>query len=96
MRSLIRASHFAHLILTVIVHDIVLARGIETTSAKAARLASLQALDALEGDSGFIRRTCDCRIMAQARKAQKKAIGRFENFGDESEALQSALETMSE
>lgn len=77
--------------LIVVVHDVVLSRGIDTTISKAARLASLQALDALEGDPGFVRRTCDCRIVAQVRKAQRKASKRFENFGEEDEAEQSAL-----
>ncbi|KAK0454722.1 hypothetical protein EV421DRAFT_1758788 [Armillaria borealis] len=45
----------------VLVHGIVLASATETNPVSAARLASLWALDALEGDSTFLARTCDCR-----------------------------------
>ncbi|KAK0461022.1 uncharacterized protein EV420DRAFT_1529795 [Desarmillaria tabescens] len=46
---------------SVLVHDIVLASATEANPISAARLASLWALDALEGDSDFLARTCDCR-----------------------------------
>ncbi|KAH7922454.1 hypothetical protein BV22DRAFT_656663 [Leucogyrophana mollusca] len=61
----------------VIVHDIILANAIDTTGHSAGRKASILALDALEGDSGFMAHTCDCRTGAQARKAQKKVLDRM-------------------
>lgn len=61
----------------MIVHDIILARGADTTSANAAKRVSLYSLDALEGDPGFMSRTCDCRLQSQAKKAQKKAVEKF-------------------
>ncbi|KAK0486056.1 hypothetical protein IW261DRAFT_1582129 [Armillaria novae-zelandiae] len=45
----------------VLVHGIVLASSTDTNPVSAARFASLWALDALEGDSTFLARTCDCR-----------------------------------
>ncbi|KAK0195664.1 hypothetical protein F5146DRAFT_1026528 [Armillaria mellea] len=44
----------------VLVHSIVLASATEINPISAARFASLWALDALEGDSTFLARTCDC------------------------------------
>ncbi|KAK0212596.1 hypothetical protein DFS33DRAFT_1248292 [Desarmillaria ectypa] len=52
---------------SVLVHDIVLASATEANPISAARLASLWALDALEGDSSFLARTCDCRTVNDAR-----------------------------
>jgi endoribonuclease Dicer len=70
----------------VIVHDVVLASALDTTSAFAARRASESALDALEGDAQFLTRTCDCRTHAQARKAQKKAMKQIlSGFADDEE-----------
>ncbi|KAK0473131.1 hypothetical protein EDD18DRAFT_1197346 [Armillaria luteobubalina] len=45
----------------VLVHGIVLASATDTNPVSAARFASLWALDALEGDSTFLARTCGCR-----------------------------------
>lgn len=68
----------------VVVHDVLLASALDSTSAFAARRASEFALDALEGDAGFLTRTCDCRTHSQTRKAQKKALNQFlTGFGDE-------------
>ncbi|KZV65685.1 hypothetical protein PENSPDRAFT_737573 [Peniophora sp. CONT] len=58
----------------MVVHDTILARGADTTSANAAKRVCLLSLDALEGDPGFMSRTCDCRLQSQARKAQKKVV----------------------
>lgn len=60
----------------VIVHEIVLASAEDRTSALAAKRVSLLALDALEGDPDFMRCTCDCRVLSQAKRAQKKAQAR--------------------
>ncbi|KAI0321813.1 hypothetical protein OF83DRAFT_1097304 [Amylostereum chailletii] len=70
----------------VIIHDIVLASATDATSAQAAKQASLFALDALEGDPGFMTRTCDCRAQTQARKAQKKGAEQdMRGFAEEEE-----------
>lgn len=58
---------------TVVVHDVILASAEDNTSALAAKRVSFCALDALEGDPEFMRYTCDCRALSQAKKAQKKA-----------------------
>lgn len=58
---------------TVIVHDIVLTIATDTATNAAARRASFLALDAIEGDPEFLTRTCDCRVVIQARKAARKA-----------------------
>jgi len=72
----------------VIVHDVVLASAIDTTSAFAARRASESALDALEGDAQFMTHTCDCRTHAQARKAEKMAIKHIlTGFGEEEDDI---------
>ena len=59
---------------TVVVHDIILASADDSTSALAAKRASYRALDALEGDSDFMTRTCDCRALNLAKKAQKRGF----------------------
>ncbi|KAJ8523549.1 hypothetical protein ONZ45_g63 [Pleurotus djamor] len=46
---------------SIIVHDVVLVDAQDTTVAAAARRASSAAIDVLEGDPGFLARTCDCR-----------------------------------
>jgi endoribonuclease Dicer len=57
-----------------VVHDVILACGYDYTSATfAARRASLESLDALEGDPEFMSRLCDCRQKAEQRKAAKRA-----------------------
>ncbi|KAI0069087.1 ribonuclease III [Artomyces pyxidatus] len=72
----------------VIVHDVILARAIDTTSTLAQKRASLLALDALEGDAEFMARTCDCRAQSQAKKAQKKALKHVQSaFGEEDEEV---------
>ena len=55
-------------------HDIILSCGYDYTSTTlAARRASFEALDALEGDPEFMPRNCDCRQKAEQRKAAKRA-----------------------
>ncbi|KAJ7068184.1 hypothetical protein C8F01DRAFT_1050127 [Mycena amicta] len=51
----------------VVVHDVVLASGEGASTALAARQASWCALDALEGDTGFLR-VCDCPKDGKERK----------------------------
>jgi len=58
---------------SVLVHDVVLAMADDSSTAVAARQASYYALDALEGDAGFMTRTCDCRTNSTPKKAMKKA-----------------------
>jgi endoribonuclease Dicer len=70
-RLLQRLEIIAHVSLTVLVHDVILSSGEDSTPTVAARRASLFALDALEGDATFIIRTCDCRTVS--KKKQKKA-----------------------
>ena len=60
----------AQRILIVIVHEIILAASTEASSTAAARAASVNALDALEGDAGFLSRVCDCR----ARNSRKRRM----------------------
>ena len=67
----------------VVVHEVILASGEDTTHVFAARLAALFALDALEGDADFMTRTCDCRAHIVHKKARKKSA--FE------QALENAL-----
>ena len=67
----------------VVVHEVILASGEDTTHVFAARLAALFALDALEGDADFMTRTCDCRAHINHKKARKKSA--FE------QALENAL-----
>ncbi len=51
----------------------ILAGGVDPTPTFAARRASFEALDALEGDPQFMDRLCDCRARAEQRKAVKRA-----------------------
>ncbi|TFK55753.1 ribonuclease III [Heliocybe sulcata] len=60
--------------LSVVVHDTILAAAASTSSFSASRRASFCALDALEGDPDFMRRTCNCRLQSQVRHAVKKAL----------------------
>ncbi|EPQ59279.1 hypothetical protein GLOTRDRAFT_136195 [Gloeophyllum trabeum ATCC 11539] len=70
----------------VIVHDTILAAAESATTLSASRMASFFALDALEGDSEFMKRTCDCRSQSQARKAVKKALkDMWEDDGNDEE-----------
>ena len=57
----------------VLVHDIVLASADDAVPAVAARVASFMALDALEGDSEFMSRSCDCRTHGSTKKPRKKS-----------------------
>ncbi|OBZ71925.1 Endoribonuclease Dicer 1 [Grifola frondosa] len=56
----------------VVVHDVVLASAVDPSTAAAIRKASILALDALEGTSDFLARTCDCRVTMPGKKSQKK------------------------
>ncbi|KAI0049624.1 ribonuclease III [Auriscalpium vulgare] len=58
----------------VVVHDVVLAQAKDITSSLAAKRAANLAFDALEGDPGFMARTCDCRAQLQAKRSQKKGV----------------------
>ncbi|KAG8753081.1 hypothetical protein FRC14_006464 [Serendipita sp. 396] len=55
------------------VHNVILTVGIDASPVLAARKASLEALDALEGDPAFMSRVCDCRAKAEQRKAAKRS-----------------------
>ncbi|KAK7049611.1 Dicer-like protein 1 [Paramarasmius palmivorus] len=59
----------------VLVHDIILAGAQDLNAAAAARSASLSALCALEGDPGFLRRTCDCSTRTTKASARKVLTG---------------------
>ncbi|EGO27424.1 hypothetical protein SERLADRAFT_446652 [Serpula lacrymans var. lacrymans S7.9] len=61
----------------VVIHDVILAAATDTSAAMASRRASALAIDALEGDAGFLGRTCDCRNLAQAKKGRKKAVDKI-------------------
>jgi endoribonuclease Dicer len=58
----------------VVVHDVILASAIDSAATRAARRASLSALDALEGDAQFLTRTCDCRTGTRKATAQNKEV----------------------
>lgn len=64
----------------VVVHGTILASAVGPTGDAAARRASIAALDMLEQDQGFLRRTCDCRSKQaeskQAKKAERAAQGK--------------------
>lgn len=71
----------------VLVHDVILANASDTTVGLAARAVSLIALDALEGDPGFLRSVCTCRIQSQGRK--KPAIDKMlSDLVDEEDILE--------
>lgn len=77
----------------MVVHDVVLASARDSTSAFAARRASESALDALEGDTGFMTRTCDCRAHTDQRRQMKKAMKEvLSGFDEEEEADLLAVE----
>lgn len=61
----------------VLVHDVILTSADDNIASVAARRASLIALDALEGDSGFLARTCNCRLNSQLTKEEKKEAKRM-------------------
>jgi len=69
----------------VIVHEVILASTRDTSATSAARRASIQALNAIEGDPDFMMRTCDCRALSQARKAAKKQTRMLPKASDEAE-----------
>lgn len=50
----------------------ILATGEDPAPTFAARRASIFALDALEGDAGFLTRTCSCRSHLQGKKSKTK------------------------
>lgn len=57
----------------VVVHDVILAEGMDPSLPFASRRASFEGLDALEGDPQFMARLCDCRAKSEQRKALKRA-----------------------
>jgi endoribonuclease Dicer len=67
------------------------------TTANAAKNAAVYALDAIEGDPGFITRTCDCRAKTQAKKAHKALkhmLATLQEQDDDQEAVEKALALM--
>lgn len=74
--------------LAVLIHDVVLSSATDVSTTSAARRASFLALDAIEGDPEFMTRTCDCRVLSQARKAAKKEqMASFRNFEEAEEQI---------
>jgi len=68
----------------VICHDVILASAIDLTAQLASRRASFLALDALEGDTEFLSRTCDCRATNEASKGSKGSRRRKSTSGADS------------
>lgn len=66
----------------VVVHNVILAAGVDQSQNFAARRASFEALDALEGDPDFMSRLCDCRSKAEQRKAAKRAAKALHGKGE--------------
>lgn len=60
--------------MSVVVHDIDLASAAAGTAHGAGRAASMMALDAIQGDPGFMSRTCDCRSSSQSLKSRKLMV----------------------
>jgi len=83
---------------SVIIHEVTLASAVGPTTANAAKRAAVYALDAIEGDPGFMTRTCDCRTKTQAKKAHKKALkhmfASLQEQDDDQEAVERALTLM--
>ncbi|KAG5638994.1 hypothetical protein H0H81_007902 [Sphagnurus paluster] len=74
--------HFAY----ITVHDVILSSAEDADPNIAGRRASFFALDALEGDSGFFARTCDCRTSMASPKgttAKKSSIERQLEFDED-------------
>ncbi|ESK97663.1 rnase3 domain protein, partial [Moniliophthora roreri MCA 2997] len=61
----------------VLVHDVILATAQDSNAASAARLASVLGLDALEGDPGFLRRTCNCWAQRTMKAGEKSVLTGF-------------------
>lgn len=57
----------------VLVHEVILASAEDVSPTSAGRMASLLALDALEGDADFMTRTCDCRTHITHKKLRNKS-----------------------
>ncbi|KAF9226467.1 hypothetical protein BS17DRAFT_775670 [Gyrodon lividus] len=57
-----------------VIHQITLASAVGGTVQAAGRAASMLALDALQGDPGFLSRTCDCRGRLQSHKARQVLV----------------------
>jgi endoribonuclease Dicer len=55
------------------VHKVILASAEDVSATSAGRMASLLALDALEGDADFMTRTCDCRTHLTHKKLRNKS-----------------------
>ncbi|KAH9999338.1 hypothetical protein BJV77DRAFT_1058384 [Russula vinacea] len=96
MREYEPTEEFPHgTLCSVIVHEVILASAAGPTAASAAKRAAVYALDAIEGDPGFITRTCDCRAKTQAKKAQKKALKQMlvslQDQSDDQEAVEKVL-----
>ncbi|KDQ07466.1 hypothetical protein BOTBODRAFT_180654 [Botryobasidium botryosum FD-172 SS1] len=75
-------AHGAGMRCDVVCHDIILATANDSTAQLASRRCSFLALDALEGDPEFMTRTCDCRMLAETRKAAKKQAKKGKKLGE--------------
>ncbi|KAG5644066.1 hypothetical protein DXG03_009156 [Asterophora parasitica] len=62
----------------ILVHGVVLASAEDSDANIAARHASFFALDALEGDSAFVARVCDCRSNTQGSGREPQADSEIE------------------
>ncbi|KIK99243.1 hypothetical protein PAXRUDRAFT_30619 [Paxillus rubicundulus Ve08.2h10] len=60
-----------------VIHQITLASAVGGTAQAAGRAASILALDALQGDPGFMSRTCDCRGKWPSHKAHPAVIDKM-------------------
>lgn len=68
-------------------HDVVLSSATDTSANSAARRASFMALDAIEGDPGFLPRTCSCRANTNKKRAKKATKAAFMDIDDADEKL---------
>ncbi|KIJ20171.1 hypothetical protein PAXINDRAFT_126718 [Paxillus involutus ATCC 200175] len=60
-----------------VIHQITLASAMGGTAQAAGRAASMLALDALQGDPGFMSRTCDCRGSWPSHKARQAVVDKM-------------------
>jgi len=70
--QMLRETEEEAVLCAVIVHDVVLASWTDPVAATAVRRAASSALDALEGDPGFMNRTCDCRRKQPGKKGKNQ------------------------
>jgi len=72
---------------SILVHDVVLSTATDTSASTAARRASFMALDAIEGDPGFLPRTCNCRANNITKRRAKKSMKDFLDGDDADEKI---------